>query len=310
MFNLEATYRGKRVLVTGHTGFKGKWLCNALRGLGAEVFGYSLPDDVRDAVTLRYVVGVKRPDFVFHLAAQAFVPVGFRDPVATFETNVLGTVNLLEALLRVAAARPCAVVVVTSDKCYLPDKYQHVETDPLGGRCPYSASKAAAEQAVEAYRSAFFAPDHRIAVATARAGNVIGAGDKGEGRLVPNALRALKAGKPIPVYNPEAVRPWQYVADVIDGYLRLGAALAGGDRRAFCEPWNFSPRQHHTVREVVEEIIRAWGVGTWELQSTELRETQELRVSSWKARERLDWRPQWSFAGMIEETVAAEKASP
>jgi len=296
-----AIYNGKRVLVTGHTGFKGTWLVKSLENLGAQVTGFSLPDDIRSRIALRSCVARTKPEFVFHLAAQAFVPVGFKDPIETFETNTLGTANLLEALR--IADRPCTCIIVTTDKCYARGGFEaHGEADPLGGHCPYSASKAAAEHVVTAYRDGFFAPEHRIQVATARAGNVIGGGDWGEGRLVPNAIRALLAGKPVPVFNPGAVRPWQYVEDVIDGYLRLGAALA--QDLAFLGSWNFGPIEHHSVMEVVTAIINEWGSGMWDLVKTDLREIDHLRIDSFDARSRLLWDPKYDFDRMIKTTVA------
>lgn len=321
MIDLGEAYRGKQAFVTGHNGFKGKWLCRALEKLGAKVHGYGHPvDDVRDYGHLRYRIETYRPAFVFHLAAQAFVPVGYRDPVGTFETNVLGTVNVLEALR--AADWPCAVVIVTTDKVYGEikgvsagvygeERYAFREGAKLKGRCPYSASKIAAEHAVAAYRDAYFAPrGNQIAVATARAGNVLGGGDHGEGRLVPNAIAALHAGRSISVYNPNAIRPWQYVEDVIDGYLRLGAALAVDSGRGpspFCSAFNFGPAEHHTVLDVVEAVIRARGFGLWQKVETQMREVHELRIDSRKARTLLDWKPKWDFAQTIDDTVQAYK---
>lgn len=303
-------YDGARVLLTGHTGFKGQWLMRALSARSAKVYGFSLPYDIRGKYSLRTQVANVRPHFIFHLAAQAFVPRGYKDPLGTFEVNTLGTVNLLEAI-RAEVIGPCAVVIVTTDKVYPAGDRAHREDDPLSGydasdvskHCPYAASKAAAEMAVAAYRASYFAPaGHRIAVATARAGNVLGGGDWGEGRLMPNAIRALREGKPIPVWNPQATRPWQYVTDVIDGYLKLGAALFEhqGD---FAEAWNFGPDHSRTVQEVAEAIVRAWGSGTWAEQETTLREVTSLHIDSTKARTRLGWSPQVSFEKMIRQTV-------
>jgi CDP-glucose 4,6-dehydratase len=302
-YRLEA-YRGKRVFITGHTGFVGRHLACALADLGAIVEGFSLPDDVRRAGYVQESISRFDPAFVFHLAAQALVPESFERPRYTFETNALGTVNVLEALH--AAGRPCSVVVVTTDKVYLPAGGMFTEIDHLGGHDPYACSKAAAELAVTAYRDGFFAPDHEIAVATARAGNIIGPGDWAEGRLIPNAVRALCQGRPIQAWNPDAVRPWQHVDDVVRGYLLLGAALASSDRALFCEPWNFGPDDHHTVREVIELVISAWGRGEWvdRRATTTLRETAELRIDSSKARAHLGWSPTWSFEAAVRSTVA------
>jgi CDP-glucose 4,6-dehydratase len=281
----------------------------ALKSRGAIVSGYSLPRyDVRDREQLSTMLATFRPHVVFHLAAQAMVPIGFEQPYQTIETNVMGVTNLLDGLY--CLGRPCAVVVVTSDKVYLPrGDHAHVETDHLGGHDPYASSKAAAELIVGAYRTGFFAPDHEIAVATARAGNVIGGGDWGHGRLIPNAVRALKLGRPIPVWNAAATRPWQYVSDVIDGYLRLGDALMSPFRADYCEAWNFGPSEEHTVKEVVEAVIEAWGSGSWEAQATKLRETTALHIDSGKARRRLGWEPQWSFPEAIKDTIRWYKAA-
>src|SRR5262249_28489186 len=287
--SLRDIYGGRRVLVTGHTGFKGSWLTLWLESLGAEVAGYALPPegerslfdqadvesrcrhvegDVRDLASLTRVTEQFRPEFVFHLAAQSLVRRGYRLPVATFETNVLGTANVLEAVR--TAASPCSVVVVTSDKCYENDgrRGPYAETDRLGGHDPYSASKAAAEIVAAGYRASFFPPDrlaeHRIAVATARSGNVIGGGDWAEDRIVPDAIRALEGGVAVGGRNPSSVRPWQHVLDPLSGSLFLGARLSNGEAD-FCEAWNFGPDSGNsrTVREVVEQVLRYWGSGTW-----------------------------------------------
>lgn len=308
-------YAGKRVLVTGSSGFKGSALFDALVKLGATVAGYdvrrSIIEDVRDAERLRQVVEVVSPSIVFHLAAQAFVPVGYGRPQKTFATNAQGTVNVLEAV-RVAAP-DAAVVVVTTDKVYGDPGVWHFggsvshgvraasEVDLLRGRCPYSTSKVLAEEAARCYRESY-----DMLVATARAGNVIGPGDFGEGRLVPNAVDALRTGRPIPVFNERAVRPWQFLDDVIDGYLRLGAVLLADSRRSdspFASAFNFGPVDHHTVGEVVEEVIRAWGSGRWERVATSLREVDALWISSAKARQMLGWRSRVSFEEMITHTV-------
>lgn len=298
------SYAGKRVFVTGDRGFVGRHLVHALRERGADVTGYDIVDgyDVLDQSGLVRRLLRAAPDVVFHLAAQAFVPVGYEAPKDTFAVNAQGTVNLLEALRDLV--RPCAVVVVTSDKVYEPSRRVHDEESALGGHCPYSASKAAAEMVVTAYREGFFAPGHEIAVATARAGNIIGGGDAGRGRLVPNAIRALKAGQPIPVFNPRATRPWQYVEDVVQGYLRLGEALMGDGRADYAVAWNFGPDEERSVVEVVEALIAEWGYGSWEVKPTTLREVEALHISSARARALLGWHPCWSFEAAIRETAA------
>lgn len=318
---IDTPYHGKRVLVTGNVGFKGRHLVEKLRNIGSEVRGFDIADnllndcgDVRDFDKIASRVHYFRPDFIFHLAAQAFVPVGFDEPLRTFETNAQGTVNLLEAI-RTKLER-CAVVVVTTDKVYGDAKSDDYfdERDLLRPRCPYSASKIAAEHAVAAYRDAYWR-DGKIAVATARAGNVIGPGDWGAGRLIPNAVKALRAGTPAPCYNPHAVRPWQHVEDVIDGYLRLGAALYERADRGlgfrFASAWNFGPDEHHTVSEVLEAVCKSWGsAARWSLTPTTLHEVSELRIDSSKARGLLNWKPKWTFEKMIDETVKWYKANP
>ena len=250
-----------------------------------------------------------RPSVVFHLAAQSLVRRSYREPVETFETNVLGTVNILEAIR--AAGGPCAVVAVTSDKCYenrgTGEPFQ--EGDPMGGSDPYSASKGAAEIAIAGFRRSFFAPErlagHGVALASARAGNVLGFGDWAEDRIVPDAIRALEAGRPVPVRNPDSVRPWRHVLEPLSGYLRLAAGLLDPIRAAeLCEGWNFGPVEANArpVRELVEAMIHCWGSGSWEHveDPKPVGEAEVLSLAVEKARRRLDWHPRWT----LEETVA------
>jgi CDP-glucose 4,6-dehydratase len=332
---LRRAYAGKRVLLTGHTGFKGSWLTLWLDSLGAEVTGYALaPDpmpslfeaagvasacrhvvaDVRDLPRLMAVLDETRPDYVFHLAAQPLVRLSYEQPLETLQTNVLGTTHVLEALRR--AGRPCAVVVVTSDKCY-ENRERHAgyrEDEAMGGHDIYSMSKGAAELVVSSYRRSFFPParlaSHGVAVATARAGNVVGGGDWARDRIVPDCVAALAAGRPIPVRNPAAVRPWQHVLEPLGGYLLLGARLAGvgiDDRAAWCEAWNFGPELEdaRSVREVVEALIRCWGSGAWEDRHDPkaVHEAGLLRLDIEKARTRLGWRPRWHFEETFLRTV-------
>lgn len=322
---LAGVYRGKRVLLTGHTGFKGSWLALWLHDLGAHVTGYALPaderslflqadiasncehveGDVRDTAKLFSTVERVRPDFVFHLAAQSLVRRSYREPLPTFETNVQGTANVLAAAHRLES--PCAVIIVTSDKCYENDgrRGPYSEDDRLGGRDPYSASKGAAEIITASYRASFFPADHPIAVATARSGNVIGGGDWSEDRLVPDAIRALEKEDAILVRNRFSVRPWQHVLDPLSGYLLLGAKLAA--KEPVREAWNFGPDSSNTrsVSDVVQEIIRCWGSGTWIDASDPAapHEAAHLALSIEKARTRLQWTPRWAFDEAVSRTV-------
>ncbi len=335
---LKAAYAGRRVLVTGHTGFKGAWLCEWLLDLGAEVHGVALaPEerslfgalglerrlrhtvlDIRESGDLLVHVAALRPDFIFHLAAQPLVRLSYREPVATFETNVLGTANLLEAVR--AGDFPCSLVVVTSDKCYANDGRPRAfrEDDPLGGHDPYSASKAAAEIVVGSYRDSFFGHDTRVALASARAGNVIGGGDWADDRIVPDAMRALEAGEPIPVRNPAFTRPWQHVLEPLGGYLLLGARLEAARASGNAEEigriagaFNFGPdpSANRSVRELVEEMLRH-RAGTWEqaAQEKHLLEAPLLSLDVAKARAVLGWSPRWDFARTVSETVAWYRA--
>lgn len=324
---LRGAYSGKRVFVTGHTGFKGGWLCEWLLRLGADVAGYSLEPnttpalfnelqlasrlrhqigDVRDAKTLRQSILEFQPDYVFHLAAQPLVRLSYATPVETFDTNIMGTVYLLEAIA--ALRSPCAVVVVTTDKCYRNVGTGHAfrEDDPLGGHDPYSASKAGTEIVVSAYRDSFFsAPDSPVALASARAGNVIGGGDWALDRIIPDAVRALAADESILVRNPSHIRPWQHVLDPLGGYLLLGASIASspGLRTAF----NFGPdgTSARSVRELMDDILRHWP-GRWHTEQAKqaLAESGVLRLSIERAKSMLCWRPTWDFSEAVRRTIS------
>lgn len=325
-------YRDKRVLVTGHSGFKGAWLCEWLIRLGAKVTGLALPPDTKPALfqqlrladrvdsifgDLRGAEGVRRvvteaqPDFVFHLAAQPLVRKSYREPVETWQINVLGTIHLLEALRTLE--KPCAAVLVTTDKCYENREwtYGYRENDALGGHDPYSSSKAAAEIAVSAWRRSFFA-QHPVRVASARAGNVIGGGDWAEDRIVPDCARAWLAGRPVRIRNPDATRPWQHVLEPLSGYLWLAACLAspaaetGAGRERFASAFNFGPGHdaNRTVRELVEEARGHLG-GEWIDGSdpTAVHEARLLQLSIDKAAAFLRWQPVWSFPEAVRETL-------
>lgn len=328
---MNASYKGKRVFLTGHTGFKGGWLSLWLRELGAEVWGYSLPPptepslfeavglaglvnhrqgDVRDADALRAAVRECRPDIVFHLAAQPLVLDSYDDPLGTFSTNVMGTANLLEAVRRSDTVK--AVVAVTSDKCYENREWVwgYREQDPMGGHDPYSASKGCAELVTAAYRRSFFGSAARsrrpVLAASARAGNVIGGGDWGKDRLVPDCMRALSRGEEVLIRAPAAVRPWQHVFEPLSGYLLLGARLQDGEE-AFASGWNFGPVDFDTwtVREVVDAACGAWGGGRWVVApNARPHEAHWLRLDASRAALELGWRPRWGVGEAITRTVA------
>lgn len=305
-------WRGRRVLLTGHTGFKGAWLSLTLNALGARVTGVALPAeagslfelakvspdiddrqlDIRDQHALQAVILESNPEIVFHLAAQPLVRYSYADPLSTFSTNVMGTANLLNALKGLTELR--AAVVVTSDKVYFNEDWvwAYRETDRLGGRDPYSASKSAAEIITLSMAASFF--DRGATVSTARAGNVVGGGDFAADRLVPDIVRALKTGKSVSLRNPMAIRPWQHVMDPILGYLAL--AYAAANSRAFQGAFNFGPsvQETMTVEALVKCFFEAYGRSTrveFESGDNQPYETTVLRVDSTKARTLLNWRP-------------------
>ncbi|MGD0536265.1 MAG: CDP-glucose 4,6-dehydratase [Verrucomicrobiota bacterium] len=337
---LAEAYRGKRVWVTGHTGFKGAWLCEWLLALGADVTGYSLPAptqpalsdqldlrrrlrhveaDIRDLSTLTRALTETEPDFVFHLAAQPLVRESYADPLGTFSTNILGTANVLQALR--SLRKPCAAVIVTSDKCYENRDwvFGYREEDALGGHDPYSASKGAAEIVIASMRRSFFC-DHPVRVASARAGNVIGGGDWAKDRIVPDCVRALQAGQAIPVRNRFATRPWQHVLEPLSGYLWLAAQLPqpatlrqpSTINSQLSGAFNFGP--HHdanrTVAELVTELLKHWP-GRWEDRTDPQapHEAKLLQLATDKAHAVLGWSPVWSFADAVEHTVKWYRAS-
>lgn len=313
-------FRGRRVLLTGHTGFKGSWMALWLQHLGAEVTGIALPPatepshwamtapplrslliDVRDASAVAAAVHAHRPEIVFHLAAQALVRPSYLQPLETWSTNVMGTAHVLEACRQTPGVR--AIVVVTSDKCYdNPETGQaFAETDPLGGHDPYSASKAATELVAASYRRSFFASGPLLA--TARAGNVIGGGDWAADRLLPDLVRGLQSGQPAVIRRPEATRPWQHVLESVSGYLLLGQRLLAGDA-AVAGAWNFGPgpEGNVTVGDMLEGLRRHWPGLAWRVDRDESRhEARLLQLDTGKARQKLAWRPVWN----LDRTQAA-----
>jgi len=324
-----AFWQGRRVFITGHTGFKGAWLALWLNKLGASIVGFSLPaptkpslfelagiaevihsvdGDVRDLERLKGAIGDAAPEIVFHLAAQSLVRLSYSDPVGTFSTNVAGTVNLLEACREAHDLR--AVVVVTSDKCYEENSSgrAYKESDPLGGHDPYSASKACAEIATHAYRRSFLGPpESRIAVASARSGNVIGGGDWATDRLVSDLIRAFTTGQSPRLRNPKATRPWQHVLDPLSGYLLLAERLYAEGQR-FSAAWNFGPEPDNAadVQSVANQVARLWGPdATWVLDANpQPREAPVLALDAAAARERLGWRPRLDLDNTLAWTVS------
>jgi CDP-glucose 4,6-dehydratase len=328
---LEMNWKGKRVFLTGHTGFKGGWLALWLQLQGAELCGFSLQPptavnlyedasiergmrsvigDIRDGALLRSALAEFRPEIVFHLAAQPLVRNSYEDPVGTYAANVMGTVNLLEAVRHTDSVR--AVVVITTDKCYenREREWAYREIDRLGGYDPYSNSKACAELVVSAYRNSFFHPadyqKHGVALASVRAGNVIGGGDWAEARLVPDIMRAFAAGQSVLIRNPRAIRPWQHVLEPLRGYLAVAESLfEDGAKQG--EGWNFGPdpSDAQPVEWVVRELAALWGEGAkWELDgSAQLHEAQNLKLDCTKAAVRLGWRPQLRLREALSMTV-------
>jgi CDP-glucose 4,6-dehydratase len=325
-------FRGKNVLVTGHTGFKGSWLSLWMNQLGAKVSGYALnpstdPNhfelaeiglllshdvraDIRNKEHLRNALKMIQPDIIFHLAAQPLVRASYLNPYESFETNVLGTANLLDVIRE--ERQSCVVIVVTSDKCYLNNNSgeRFVETSPLGGSDPYSASKAATEILLESYRSSYFTEEtlnhHGVSLASVRAGNVIGGGDWSKDRIVPDLITAFSKDISGKIRNPNSIRPWQHVLEPLCGYMLLAAKMTV-DGRNYCSPWNFGPSESNekSVEELTDVISKNWPNSKWELiHGDEINnESKVLKLSSSKAARELQWFPTWDFEKTISETV-------
>ena len=326
-------WRGKRVFVTGHTGFKGSWLCLWLQRLGAEVAGYALDPptpvnlfqaarvdsgmvsvrgDVRDAERLERALREHKPDIVMHLAAQSLVRRSYEAPLQTYETNVLGTAAILDSLRRTQEAR--AAVIVTSDKCYdlRSQKERYKEEDSLGGYDPYSASKAAAEFVTAGYRATFLKDRNPVAMATARSGNVVGGGDWSVDRLIPDLISAFSQSRPALVREPDAIRPWQHVLDPLRGYLMLAEKLCSAPAHGYDSAWNFGPpvTNERPVREIADAAARMWGSNaSWNIDAAHHpREAPVLRLDSAKAAALLDWCGKIPLDAALDRTISWHKS--
>ncbi len=329
-------WKGRKVFLTGHTGFKGGWLALWLARMGAQVRGYGLDPstepslffsarvgqgvedirgDLRDRATLDHAMREFRPEVVFHLAAQPLVRRSYADPLETYSTNVMGTANVLESVRTTDSVR--AVLVVTTDKCYLNREWEwgYRENEALGGHDPYSSSKACVEILSASYRSSYFAPEkyasHGVAMATARAGNVIGGGDWSEDRLLPDLIRGFVAGQSTLIRNPGAIRPWQHVLEPVAGYLMLAQRLLAGEV-AFAEAWNFGPWDDDAwpVEWIANEMVKRWGESaSWTKDQAEhVHEANYLKLDSSKARGRLKWQPHLKLHTALEWLVDWYKA--
>jgi CDP-glucose 4,6-dehydratase len=324
MFN--GAYDGRKVLVTGHTGFKGSWLCLWLAALGADVSGISLPPtgasnhwalleldleshflDIRDQYKLQEEIQTINPEVIFHLAAQPLVRRSYQEPVETWATNVMGTANLLNACRKLTKLK--AVVVVTTDKCYENKEWVwgYREIDPLGGHDPYSASKGASELVTASFRNSFFNLPSSALLASARAGNVIGGGDWSEDRLIPDLIRAIGASAQLEIRSPDSTRPWQHVLECLSGYMQLGEKLIEGDKD-FADAWNFGPERtgNRKVRDVLQVFKKYIPSCQWSQSDSDASKPHEARLlylDSGKAKDLLSWKPVWSFEEGIEATA-------
>lgn len=325
--DLKNNFAGKKVFITGHTGFKGSWLSFLLHKVGAEVMGFSLPPetspnhfdlltlnkkiktlegDIRDKETVSQAMINFQPEFVFHLAAQALVPESYKNPTSTIATNVIGSANVLDAVHNCHSVR--SMVYITSDKCY--ENFEWIwgyrESDQLGGRDPYSASKAAAEIIFSSYNRSFFEQRTSLGAATTRAGNVIGGGDWAPNRIIPDCIRAIEGGQAIKLRNPEATRPWQHVLEPISGYLMLAIKLYK-EPKLWQGAWNFGPFSNEvkTVQDVAETVIQHYGKGSIKLFDAEIKnhEAKLLQLNCEKAQHLLGWHPRWRTDQSLEATA-------
>jgi CDP-glucose 4,6-dehydratase len=332
VMQLQQYYKNKKVFITGHTGFKGSWLCAVLYKLNAEIKGYALePEyidglyetlqpsinmqsiiaDIRDKKRLKQEIESFEPDYIFHLAAQPLVRRSYKIPAETFDVNVVGTANVLEAIINLK--KKCTVVVITTDKVYdnkEDNSVLYTEDDALGGYDPYSASKACAELVISSFRNSFFNVKnfdaHQKAIASVRAGNVIGGGDWNKDRIIPDIIRSLQNNKPIKVRNPNAVRPWQHVLEPLSGYLLLGRLL-NDDAEKFSSSYNFGPlpNDHLSVKELVQTAIKIWGEGEWKdiSNTNEPHEAGLLKLSIGRAQKELNWHPKLNAEQAIEWSI-------
>lgn len=330
------TFWGKKILITGHTGFKGSWLTLWLSKLGAEVHGYALPPnttpnnydashvheimeseclaDIRSQDTLTEYIHKVKPDCIFHLAAQPIVRRSYAEPVETFDANVMGSIYLMDAVRKMH--KRCTVVMITSDKCYenTGKSEGFVETDAMGGHDPYSASKGCAELAISSYRRSFFPPEkikeHGVSIASVRAGNVIGGGDWAEDRIIPDAVRAVTSGKPLEIRSPNAIRPWQHVLESLSGYMLLAAKMMKNADSAdsLADGWNFGPKMNTNpvnVLNIIKQFYSVWGDGTVECdtKNANMHEASYLTLSSKKSETVLGWKQQWDLGETVSRTA-------